>query len=123
MSNHLTKEALKDQAKCYRGTGGASADNQSLGFVPAFLDRTTGTVHPSRFADGSPAPVHVLDGLPDKLVTARTPSGSVSAVRDSVTPGFVRQGRFYTRDEAAEIVSGSSDEPTGPLIPASAPHV
>lgn len=51
-----------------------------------------------------PAPFHLLDELPGALVLARTESGRVAAVKDSVVSGFVLEGRFYTRERAAESV-------------------
>src|ERR1700682_2778851 len=47
----------------FRGTGGVSENNRSLGFQPAFIDRETQTVQLSRFPDGRLAPCHLLDGL------------------------------------------------------------
>ncbi|HSV81650.1 MAG TPA: hypothetical protein VLK85_20845 [Ramlibacter sp.] len=90
---------------CYAGTPGCSADNRVHGFRPAFLDRDTGRVYPSAFADGRPAPVHVLDGLPPELVLARAADGRVSVVTDGVVSGFVRDGRFHTREEALAVVA------------------
>lgn len=97
----MTETRLEIENACYQGTGGVSAENRSLGFQPAFMDRATRSVYPSRFADGSLAPFHVLDGLPDEVVLSRRVCGRVVIVKASVVSGFVRAGRFYTRDEAA----------------------
>ncbi len=59
----------------------------------------------SRFTTGEPAPFHLLDGLPDEVVAARGASGRVEAVRPGVVSGFVRDGEFYTREEAARRVA------------------
>ncbi|HRP96113.1 MAG TPA: hypothetical protein PL143_07665 [Rhodocyclaceae bacterium] len=96
--------ALRDQNEHFRGTGGVSDGNRSLGFAPAFLDRDTGDIHRARFANGQPAPCHILDGLPAALVCERAACGRVLAVKASVVAGFVRDGRFLTRAEAAEAV-------------------
>lgn len=101
MNLALTDEVLVQQTLAFRGTGGTSAECRPSGLRPAFRDNRTGTVYPSRFADGRPAPIHVLGGLPDELVLARDPGGRVLAVDIAVVSGFVRDGRFYTRDEAA----------------------
>jgi hypothetical protein len=82
----------------YEGSGGVSAGNRSLGFRPAFRNLETGSVYPSRFADGRPAPIHVIDGLPGE-------------VRDSVQSGFLLNGCFYDRDEAAEYLRRVSRQP------------
>jgi hypothetical protein len=105
MSQAMTKQVLRIETSNFLGTGGVSAGNQSEGFRPAFLDTDTDTVYLSRFSDGRPAPFHLLDGLPDELVLQRNASGSVDAVRASVVSGFVRAGRFYSRQEAAQAVA------------------
>ena len=71
MNPTLTKVSFTLETARYRGTGGVSENNRSLGFQPAFIDRETGTVHWSRFPDGRLAPCHLLDGLPAELVLAR----------------------------------------------------
>ena len=76
-----------------------------LGFRPAYYDYSTCTTYLSRFADGSPAPVHLLDGLPEHLVAVREPGGRVLAVRPSLIAGFERNGFFYTRINAARLVA------------------
>jgi hypothetical protein len=110
MGQALTSERLEHQTLDYDGTGGTSADNRTLGFAPAFRDSGSGQVFLSCLADGSLAPVHMLDGLPDELVLSRDEQGRVTSVRDSVVPGFVRAGHFYTRDEAAGIVQRETHE-------------
>lgn len=102
----MTKRALGQENGRFRGTGGVSARNRSRGFHPAFRDTQTNIVYPSRFVDGREAPCHLLDGLPDEVVVARDAAGRVAAVKATVTSGFVCDGRFYTREEAARQVSG-----------------
>jgi hypothetical protein len=97
----MNEMRLERENTRYRGTAGVSEENRSLGFRPAFVDRETQAVYLSRFADGRPAPCHVLDGLPEELVLARRACGRVAMVKASVVSGFVRDGRFYTRSEAA----------------------
>jgi hypothetical protein len=46
------------------GTGGVSQENAATGFRPAFFDCESRTIYPSRIADGTPAPIHLPDGLP-----------------------------------------------------------
>ncbi len=99
----VTEQSLERENLRHRGTGGTSAENQSLGFQPAFVDRETRAIYLSRFADGRPAPCHVLDGLPRELVLWRRACGRVAAVKPSLVSGFVRDGCFYTREEAALV--------------------
>ena len=101
MDDALTLGRLAEENERHRGTAGVSAEGRALGFTPAFLDRATQIVYPSRYADGRLAPFHVLDGLPGPLVVARNRHGRATGVKASVVAGFVRGCRFYTRDQAA----------------------
>ena len=109
MKQGFTEYALQRQQRRYHGTAGISQLNQGYGFRPAFMDTETGIVYGSCYADGRPAPMHLLEGLPDTLLLARAPGGRVTTVKDSVVAGFVRDGRFYTRDKAAQIVAIEAD--------------
>jgi len=100
----LTALTLRQQNRRFRGTGGVSAGNRSLGFAPAFLDTQTGEVYRACFADGRPAPMHLLEGLPPALVIARDVAGRATAIHPTVTAGFVRGTRFFTREQAAALV-------------------
>jgi hypothetical protein len=100
--NRLMNEGLMQQENAASdATGGVSSGNAALGFRPAFLDSATFLVYPSRFADGSPAPFHLLDGLPDELVADRSFSGRVVRAKATLVSGFERGGFFYTRAAAA----------------------
>lgn len=106
MYQPMNEIRLRRENQVFAGTGGVSRGNRRLGFRPAFWDSDSGEVRPARFGDGSPAPMHVLDGLPPEWVTDRLPSGRVVAVKPSVVAGFVRGGRFYTRAQAAAMARG-----------------
>ncbi len=97
----LSPAVLRHQNRVFRHTRGVSQENAQAGFAPAFLDTETGTVYPSRFADGNAAPLHVLDGLPEELVVSRNGGGAVREIKGSVIAGFLRDGRFFTRGQAA----------------------
>jgi hypothetical protein len=101
----LGEAQLAHENDRYRGTGGVSEESRGFGFRPAFLDRDTLIVYPSRFADGRPGPFHALDGLPDDVVVARNAGGRVAAVKASVEAGFLRADRFYSREQAARAVA------------------
>ncbi len=100
----MTKRSLVQQNRVYAGTKGVSQENGCLGFVPAFIDSETKTIYISCQTDGSLAPIHIMDGLPDDLVVERNASGRVTAVKGSVVPGFVKQGCFYTREQAVQAL-------------------
>ncbi|MGM9488215.1 hypothetical protein [Ideonella sp. YS5] len=104
----MIEDRLRQETLVHRGTGGTSAENRSLGFKPAFMDQETSAVYASCFADGRPAPFHLIDGLPDDLVVARDAVGRVAALKDSVIAGFVRGGRFYSREDAGRVASRES---------------
>lgn len=101
MARQLTQHMLERETEAFRGSGGISQENRCLGFTPAFFDTHTSTVYPSRFADGRPAPFHLIDGLPDEAVAGRDTAGRAILLRNSIVSGFVRDGCFYTREEAA----------------------
>ncbi len=104
MSQAMTVKTLYHQNLAFAGTTGVSRRNRRRGFCPGFLDRETGSVYVSCKADGSPAPVHLLDGLPDELVLTRTDSGQISAIKGTVIAGFIMDGQFYTREQAAMML-------------------
>jgi len=101
----LTGEHLRQENHRYTGTGGISAGNRAAVFTPAFCDTDTGRVVPSRLADGSPSPVHLLAGLPPEWVVARGEHNQILAVKATVVAGFLLAGSFYNREEAAQALA------------------
>ena len=104
MKRGLSYITLRKENRRFAGSGGVSQENRALGFVPAFYDNRSHRTVISCFANGVAAPIHILDGLPKAWVLARDDSGRVTAVKDSVIAGFFRQGKFYTREQAAQAV-------------------
>ncbi len=107
----LTPARLRRQNLAFRGRCGISEENRSQGFLPAFLDTETGAVYRARYADGRQAPMHVLDGLPEELVLSRRPCGAVAAIKAGVVSGFLRDGRFFTREQATHAMQRETAEP------------
>ena len=105
MAQSMTKCTLETENQTFAGTLGVSQGNRHMRFLPGFLDQETGSVYISRRDDGSPCLVHVLDGLPEHLVLERNACGKVAAVKGSIVAGFLRDGRFYTREQAARVVA------------------
>ena len=97
-------ELIRENAQ-FGMTGGVSENNREEGFVPAFQDIATGRVYRSCFANGNPAPIHLLDGLPDELVIARDATRRTVALTPTLVAGFLRSDCFYTREQAAQCVS------------------
>jgi hypothetical protein len=112
IDDNLTLHTLETQRTVYQGTGGVSEVNVTFAFEPAFLDAETGTLCRSRFADGKLAPCHCLDGLPVEFVLQRDDCGHVVAVKATIIAGFVRDERFYSREEALRAVDALSTRPS-----------
>jgi hypothetical protein len=104
MDQPLTTETLRAENRRYRDSSGISPNNRCAGFAPAFCDCETGRTELSRFAGGLPAPCHLIDGLPNDWVVKRDTVGHTVAIKTSVIAGFVRDGRFYTREQAARAL-------------------
>ena len=105
MAQTMTKEILASQNEKFAGSGGVSHDNKDMGFVPGFLDEETGSVYPSRHADGSPAAVHLIEGLPENLVLKRDSAGRVCVIKATVIAGFIRDGLFFTREQVVHTIN------------------
>jgi len=102
MHTVFNQQTLDTENQVYRRTGGRSQENAQHHYIPAFLDGDTAEVFLSRYADGQPAPIHLLDGLPTQCVLKRDAYGLVLAVKASIVSGFCRDGQFYTRDQVAQ---------------------
>ncbi len=100
----LADQKLVQENVVFSGTGGISENNRSQGFRPAFYDLKTKRLYLSRFTDGRPAPMHLIDGLPQEFVGFGGSSRIDVAIKQSVISGFERYGKFYTREEAAAAV-------------------
>ena len=110
MKQMLTADEVAQQSLAYRGTGGVSAENRAFGFLPAFLDRESGRIHLSCDTRGVPVAIHQFDGLPEEWVVARDQGGRPCAVKASVEAGFVREGYFFTREQAAQLMQWELDK-------------
>ena len=101
----LSQQLLHKQNIAYAKSGGVSENNRTAGFVPGYLNTHSGVALRSRFADGKPAPIHLLDGLPDTWVLSRDKHGQVLSLKPGVIAGFLRDGILYTREEAARATN------------------
>lgn len=97
----LASRGLRQQNRVYEELGSSSRD---AGLVPAFLDQATGLTHLSTFDDGKPAPIHVLDGLPEPLVVRRSRDGKATAGHGIRVAGFLKDREFFTRAQVTEEV-------------------
>ena len=110
MKQVLTSDDVAQQSLAYRGTGGVSAENRAFGFLPAFLDRESGQIHLSCDSRGIPAAIHQFDGMPADWVVECDHDGKPSAVKASIVAGFVREGYFFTREQAAQLIQWELDK-------------
>lgn len=101
----LTELSLRDENVLFERTRGISANNRGLGFAPGYRNCATGEQVPSRFADGSRAPIHILEGLPEAWIAERGADGKPLRTCPGIVAGFLRDDRFYTREEAAQAVA------------------
>lgn len=99
----MDEQALRRENRSYRGTNGVSQENYGTGFLPAFRDMSTGRVEYARFKNGQIAPVHLLEGLPMDWAVSYSPDGAVQEVKPEIVSGFVREDRFYTREEVIAV--------------------
>ncbi|SEQ24535.1 hypothetical protein SAMN05421693_12154 [Ectothiorhodospira magna] len=91
------------QLNPYREMPEMTAGAAVLGFLPAFMDVHTHETHLSINEDGSLAVIHLLDGLPDHWVIERDMQGRITALKEGIVAGFMRQDRFFTRSELAQL--------------------
>ncbi|MGH8656038.1 MAG: hypothetical protein ACREYE_29390 [Gammaproteobacteria bacterium] len=56
----------------------------------------------------------MLEGLPEQLALRRDASGKVIALKGSVSAGFVRESRFYTREQAAMAMMREARDENSP---------
>ena len=75
------------------------------GFQPAFFDFLTQTIYISCFADGTPSPFHILEGLPRELIVDRARSGRVVSTKATLLTGYERNGFFYTTTAAERAIT------------------
>ena len=71
-------------------------DFTSGSMAPAFYDMETGNIYVSRYSDGRVAPIHIYDGLPAEIV---------ERADINVISGFVKDGEFMTREQAADFLA------------------
>lgn len=101
MSIGQTQQQVKRASDAYIGTCGESRTAGRSRFVPAFRSEHDGRVELARLPDGRPAPMHLIIALPREWAVRVDAEGGVLQLIDGITAGFCRDGKFYTRDEAA----------------------
>ncbi len=103
IDKRLTPATLGRENRRFSHTRGVSANCSSMRFLPAFRDTISGETHLSLLPNGSVSPIHILDGLPEHWILERDHRQRVTAVKHSIISGFVRNGKFYTREDLATL--------------------
>jgi hypothetical protein len=98
----MNEQTLHQENEAFRGTRGVSENNCGRGFQPAFRDSETGRVEVSRQQNGEPATIHIISWLPPEWGASVGEDGAILALKPGIDCGFVHDGAFYTREEAAE---------------------
>lgn len=99
----MDNQTLRMENLAFGGTNGISQNNRDSGFLPAFRDKRSGRVEIARTRVGLPASFHLIEWLPREWARSVTDSGRISSLRSGIVSGFVRDGVFYTREEAANL--------------------
>lgn len=99
----MDNQTLCSENLAFAGTRGISENNRALNFRPAFQDKNTGRIEIAKLKSGEDAPVHIICWLPEEWATCFDDNGLVLGLKPGIMAGFERDGRFYTRDEAAEL--------------------
>jgi hypothetical protein len=101
MSRPNDQLAVRTASDEYIGTCGESATAKKVKFLPAFRSSLDGRIERARFPNGQPAPMHLIGGLPQEWAVRCDLEGCVLEISEDIEAGFVRDDRFYTREEAA----------------------
>ena len=99
----MDNQTLCSENLVFADTNGISQNNRALNFRPAFLDKNTGRIEIAKLGSGGQAPVHIICWLPEEWATSVDDNGLVLGLKPGIIAGFERDGRFFTRDEAAEL--------------------
>ncbi len=74
-----------------------------MGFLPAFRHSLSGETHLSCEKDGSLAPVHRLDNLPERWLNSNA-GKSECKLKQHIEKGYIIMGHFLNQDEAAHLL-------------------
>jgi len=97
----LTHGKLGDEVKQFKGTGGISSENK---LTAGFRHKKTGEIFEAKDETGRNTSIHLLGGIPAKYVTEVDPRDGVTiAVSGDIEAGFIKDGKFLTREEAAQL--------------------
>jgi hypothetical protein len=101
LAQKRTQESVQQESVEFAGTCGESATATQSRFHPAFRNEADGRVEVARMPNGQPAAMHLISALPESWAAKLDDDGHVVELIEGIVAGFVRDGRFYTREEAA----------------------
>lgn len=96
----MNNQQLQRENLAFAGTRGVSENNRASGFKPAFLEQSSGRVEVARFASGCAAPMHIINWLPREWAASQDQDGTIESLVPGIISGFLRDGVFYTREQA-----------------------
>jgi hypothetical protein len=73
--------------------------------MPAYRDTRTNAVYVAKLHDGTPSPLHTLEGLPRELIDKFDDTGSPLQLKPFVDVGFVIGERFFTSSESLDLTA------------------
>ena len=97
----MNSRTLRRENQVFGRTGGVSKNNARRGFKPAFINIRNGRIELPKMKNGHRAPMHLIHWLPLEWAAVLNPDGSVQVLVPEIVAGFVRGGKFYTREQAA----------------------
>ena len=111
----LNIDLIEDPANDRNGTRNRTVQipGGMLGFAPAYFNSETSETMLSTFANGSPAPIHLLEGLPADWLVSQTDAGKPGALKDAVISGYIRDNKFFTREQATATAERESADRLG----------
>ena len=99
----MNNQTLRNENLAFAGTNGISQNNSRSGFKPAFMNSNSGRIEISRTESGGPAPIHLIDWLPEEWAASTRKDGSIESLIPGIISGFSRDGKFYTREQTANF--------------------
>ena len=102
----MDTQQLQEENLQFADTNGVSANNHDKGFIPAFKDPATGRIEPARSRQGDVATMHLICGLPREWAAETDENGSVTCLKPGIIAGFIKDGQFFTRDQAIALCQG-----------------
>ena len=93
--------AVSPASFAFRGSCGESEVACRHAFVPACRNSSNGCLEIVKRGDGNPAAMHLISYLPGEWAARCDAQGNVLELIAGIEAEFVRDGKFFSRAEAA----------------------